>query len=255
MKENYIFVSNKKLVDRVGNCFNDSLAHANLYDGNQRGKIELYTRDEFQNPLHIQKHTTFPRQLILAMFFPQFFYSYEMAEARPLQNEWNEPFHVFGPGEGKLRRRVLRQVDDYRIDRDRWKQETQQTDQFLNKLVDKMNDKAKIYSQEFKIEKGFVKQASARQGLKINAPDENDVIVPFKINGLKTQTAKVRDPDGRIIPGMTRQRVLNKNDINSTHPRLKQAGVFTEQNGNIFINTQNFHGKVWTKLVDKAVAD
>lgn len=178
-----------------------------------------------------------------------------MAQSKPLRNEWNEPFHVYGPGEGKLRHRVLRQVPDYRISRDTWEEETKQSNNFLGKLSEKIHERAQRYREELDVSKTFVKQASARQGLKISAPDEYDVIIPFKMKGLDFQTCKLRDNDGKVIPGMMRQRVLNKDDISRRNPQLAQKEVFTTRDGTTYINTKNLHERIWTKIVDKAVVD
>lgn len=34
-----------------------------------------------------------------------------MATAHALGNEWSQPFHVYGPGEGKLRRNAIRRTE------------------------------------------------------------------------------------------------------------------------------------------------
>lgn len=60
-----------------------------------------------------------------------------MAKSKPFRNEWNEPFHVYGPGEGKLRHRVLRQEQDYRISRDTWEKETRQSNNFLGNIQER----------------------------------------------------------------------------------------------------------------------
>lgn len=178
-----------------------------------------------------------------------------MNQSNTLPNEWSEPFHVYGPGEGKLRRRVLRQVPDYRISRDVWEKETKQTDHFLNNLSQKVCERAQKYSDELIVDRTLIKQASGRQGLKIAAPDEYDVLLPFKMRGLDFQTCKLRDPEGKIIPGMVRLRIVNKDDISRKNPQLAQKGVFTTHDGTTYVNTKNFYERVWTKFIDKAVVD
>ncbi|VDI60951.1 Hypothetical predicted protein [Mytilus galloprovincialis] len=179
-----------------------------------------------------------------------------MAAAKQIKNEWEEPFHVFGQGEQKLRLQILKQVDDYRVDHEEWRKQAEQTDVFLDKLLNKIDEKAQLYSNEVALEKTILKQASARQGLKIDEPDEYDVIVPIIIKGLDIQTARVKDTDGQVMPGLERERVLNKDKVGSTHPLLSRADVFhTTKDGTVYLNSQNFYKKVWVKMLDKALAD
>ncbi|XP_062567329.1 uncharacterized protein LOC134229596 [Saccostrea cucullata] len=177
-----------------------------------------------------------------------------MATAKNLDNEWNQPYHVYGPGEGKLRRRILRQVGDYRIDQKEWQAETKETEKFLGNLTSKICENSGKFNSEFQVSRDYVKQASGRQGLKINSPDEFDIVVPIHLTGLDIQQAKVRNSDGKIMAGLHRQRVLNK-DMSTTHPRLSHEGVFQRQGGNVFLNSKSFHEKVWTGIVDKALED
>ncbi|CAG2221861.1 unnamed protein product [Mytilus edulis] len=179
-----------------------------------------------------------------------------MAAAKQIKNEWEEPFHVFGQGEQKLRLQILKQVDDYRVDHEEWRKQAEQTDVFLDKLLNKIDEKAQLYSSEIALEKTILKQASARQGLKIGEPNEYDVIVPMIIKGLDIQTASVKDTDGKVMPGLERERVLNKDKVGSTNPYLFRADVFhTTKDGTVYLNSQNFYKKVWMKMVDKALSD
>lgn len=150
----------------------------------------------------------------------------------------------------------MKQVPDYRVEREKWEKQTEQTNDFLDKLTEKIYERNLLNANEIEVNKAYLKQASARQGLKINAPDEYDVIIPLIIKGLDIQTACVKDTDGKVISGFERQRVMNKDDLNSTHPRMSNAKVFTTtKDGTVFLNSKNFYQKIWMPEVDKALAD
>ena len=175
-----------------------------------------------------------------------------MATAHELGNEWSQPYHVFGPGEGKLRRNAIRRTGDYRIDEKEWKTHTQETDKFLDNVTARIQENTAKFSEELSLEPRYVRQASARQGLKIHSPDEFDIIVPIRIKGIDFEQSKVRNGDGNVVAGYHKQRVINRN-VSSTHPRLTHSGVFQRQDGNLYLNAKHFHEKVWTGAVDKAL--
>ena len=175
-----------------------------------------------------------------------------MATAHELGNEWSQPYHVYGPGEGKLRRNAIRRTGDYRIDEKEWKTHTQETDKFLDNVTARIQENTAKFSEELSLESRYVRQASARQGLKIHSPDEFDIIVPIRIKGIDFEQSKVRNGEGNVVAGYHKQRVMNKN-VSSTHPRLTKNGVFQQQDGNLYLNAKHFHEKVWTGAVDKAL--
>uniref|UniRef100_K1QTL1 Uncharacterized protein n=1 Tax=Magallana gigas TaxID=29159 RepID=K1QTL1_MAGGI len=102
-----------------------------------------------------------------------------MATAHMLGNHWRQPFHVYGPGEEKLRKNAIRRTGDYRIDPKVWDMKAKETDKFLKDFMTTFQAKtAKKYGAEISLDNDYIRQSSARQGLKNNSPDEYDVIVP-----------------------------------------------------------------------------
>lgn len=172
-----------------------------------------------------------------------------------LGNHWRQPFHVYGPGEEKLRKNAIRRTGDYRIDPKEWEKKAQETDKFLDDFMTTFQEKAaKKYGGEISFDDDYIRQSSARQGLKIYSPDEYDVIVPVRFPEIELQQSKVRNADGKIAAGLNRQRVMNK-DATSTHPCLDRQGVFQRQNGNIYLNAKNFQEKCLTSPLDQTIVE
>lgn len=178
-----------------------------------------------------------------------------MATAHKLGNDWRQPFHVYGPGEEKLRKNAIRRTGDYRIDPKEWEKKAQETDTFLDDFVTTFQEKAaEKYGGEISFVDEYVRQSSARQGLKICSPDEYDVIVPVSINRIDIQQSKLRNADGKIVAGLNKLRVMNKDAI-STHPCLDRQCVFQRQNGNIYLNAKNFQEKCLTSPLDQTIVE
>lgn len=175
-----------------------------------------------------------------------------MATARDLDNDWMEPFHVFGKGEEKMRKNVIKRFGDYRISGEEWRNTTAESDKFLHNLTSVIHGNTGKYVEEFHVSKEYTKQASGRQGLKIHSPDEFDLIQPIHFKGLDLQQSKIINTDGRIASGFNRLRVMNKN-VASSHPRLHHEGIFQREDGNVYLNSKNFHEKVYAGLADKAI--
>ena len=59
------------------------------------------------------------------------------------------------------------------------------------------------------------------------------------MKGLNFQTSKVRDSEEKVIPGIVKQRVMNKGDIQRNNPELSKKDVFSTMNGgNTVIDTK-----------------
>jgi hypothetical protein len=175
-----------------------------------------------------------------------------MATARDLDNDWMEPYHVFGEGEDKLRKSAVRRLGDYRIRKEEWQRATEESDRFLHSLTSNVQGHSRKYGEELSVCEDYVKQASGRQGLKINSPDEFDLIQPIHLADLDLQLVKTKNTDGKIVPGFNRLRVMNR-DVRSTHPRLFHEGMLQQVDGNVYLSSKNLHEKVYAGLADKAL--
>lgn len=160
-----------------------------------------------------------------------------------------------GPGEGKLRKNAVRRTGDYRIDPKEWEKKAQETDKFLDNFMNTFQEKAaKKYGGEISFDDDYIRQSSARQGLKICSPDEYDVIVPVRFPKMELQQSKVRNADGKIAAGLNRHRVINKDAI-SNNACLDRLGIFQRQDGNIYLNAKNFQEKCLTSPLDQAIVE
>lgn len=170
-----------------------------------------------------------------------------------LGNHWRQPFHVYGPGEGKLRKNAIRRTGDYRVNQIEWDRKAQETVKFLNDFTTTFQEKAaKKYGGEISFDDGYIRQSSARQGLTNYSPDEYDVIVPVRFNGIEIQQSKIRNAEGKIAAGLIKLRVINKDAI-STHPCLDRQGVFQRHNGNTYLNAKYFQEKCLTSPLDQTI--
>ena len=126
------------------------------------------------------------------------------------------------------------------------------TDNTLNLILTELRNQAKQHYEGLKIRTYFIKQASARQGLKIDRPDEFDVLVPFEIEGLHLKEVSVTDISERQLPGQIRLCVEDVAQL-ERFPSLKREGVFEFNSGTCFINTNVLQEYVFKSLLDKAL--
>lgn len=124
----------------------------------------------------------------------------------------------------------------------------------LGIILSELKTQALKLSKNLKIDVRFIRQASARQGLKIEKPDEFDAIVPFTFNGLDLQEVRLNDIDGTFLPGQMRMRVLNQSVLDERFPKLQEQGVFQMDEGTCLINTKMLQEKVFKSLMDKTLS-
>lgn len=161
---------------------------------------------------------------------------------------------VFGPGEKSLKSQIQSQTMDYEFSADLWDRACAVVDDVLDIILSELKTQAQKLSDNLEIDVRFIRQASARQGLKIEAPDEFDAIVPFKLKGLDLQEVRLKDTDGTLLPGQMRLRVLNQSVLIGRFPRLQTLGVFQMDQGTCLINSKLLQEKVFKSLMDKTLS-
>ena len=166
-------------------------------------------------------------------------------EGRHLSNAWRFPVDSFGAGERSLKSQIQTQTMQYDFSESVWNQACTVVDDVLGIILSELRNQADCLFDYLKIDVKFIRQASARQGLKIEKPDEFDAIVPFAIEGLDIQEVRLQDSNGQIIPGQMRLRVLNQSDLNQKFPRMHSLGVFKMDQGTCFINTRALQEQVF----------
>uniref|UniRef100_A0A8W8HTF3 Mab-21-like nucleotidyltransferase domain-containing protein n=1 Tax=Magallana gigas TaxID=29159 RepID=A0A8W8HTF3_MAGGI len=146
---------------------------------------------------------------------------------------------------------------DYEFSADLWEQACAVVDEVLDIILSELKTQAQKMSENLEIDVRFIRQASARQGLKIVAPDEFDAIVPFKLKGLDLKEVRLKDTDGKVLPGQMRMSVQNpsaKSVLTERFPRLLTLGVFQMDQGTWLINTKLLQEKVFKSLMDKTLS-
>ena len=175
-----------------------------------------------------------------------------MAGIHKLVNKWIQPYDMYGPCEANLRREMIHRTDNYSIDFKTWESHANKVDKFLDKVFAKINENMVKYKDELIIEPEYIRQGSARQGLKIYFPDEYDIIVPMHVKGIKFERPEVRNDEGNVVSGYHKLKVTNKN-VEETHPHLIHDEVIQGRKDNLYLNAECLHKKLLTGVVDKAL--
>lgn len=124
-----------------------------------------------------------------------------MAGVHKLVNKLIQPYDLYGPCEANLRGKMIHRTNNYSKDFKTWESHSNKADKFLDKVFAKINENMVKYKDELIIEPEYIRQGSARQGLKIYFPDEYDIIVPMHVKGIKFERSEVRNDEGNVAPG------------------------------------------------------
>nr|XP_022335344.1 uncharacterized protein LOC111131873 [Crassostrea virginica] len=168
-------------------------------------------------------------------------------------NAWKYPIDKFAPYELTLQNFLQRQIgSSWDFSRMDWDRACFVTDNFLRTILKELQNQAQRNFEGLVIRSDFIRQASARQGLKTGRPDEFDVLVPFEIEGLQLQEIRLTDISDEYLPGQIRLRVEDLAQI-ERYPSLRRAGVFEMNSGTCLVNTRALQEQVFKSLIDKAV--
>ena len=125
-------------------------------------------------------------------------------------NVWEYPIDEFSPHDGNLKEILQRQIgSSWDFSRMDWDRACSVTDNFLQTILKKLQNQGQKNFEGLVIHEDFIRQASARQGLKIDRPAEFDVLVPFEIEGLRLKEVRLTDISDQYLPGQIRLRVEN----------------------------------------------
>ncbi|XP_061171926.1 uncharacterized protein LOC133181433 [Saccostrea echinata] len=174
-------------------------------------------------------------------------------EGRLLKNAWKAPEDVFGPSEKSLKSQIQAQTMRYDFSSEEWNQACAVVDDVLDIILVELQNQSQRSFEGLTIDKRFIRQAGARQGLKIEIPDEFDAVVPFKLPGLQIQEVRLKNNNGQLIPGQMRLRIINSDDLKIIVPRLNRLGAFQMDQGTCFINTRVLQEQVFKSLMDKTL--
>lgn len=126
-------------------------------------------------------------------------------------NSWSYPKDYFGPNEHNLKFQLHERIGiPWDFSQQEWKRCCFVADDVLRMLLNQMKHQARLDFEGLEIQSDFIRQASARQGMKIIAPAEFDAVIPFTIKGLDLQDVRLRDISDQYLPGQIRILVLDK---------------------------------------------
>lgn len=141
-------------------------------------------------------------------------------------NNWLYPEDHFGPDEYDLKFQLRENIRiPWDFSKNDWERGCSVANAVLRIILNELRNQALLHFEGLEIHSDFIRQASARQGMKIMAPDEFDAVIPFTIKGLDLQEIRLRDISDQYLPGQIRLRVVDVAQIEK-FPSLKRAGVF-----------------------------
>lgn len=164
-------------------------------------------------------------------------------------NSWLYPDDHFAPGEHNLKfqlRDKIRTTWDF--SKDDWDRGCSVADAVLRMILNELRNQAVLHFEGLEIHSDFIRQASARQGMKIIAPDEFDAVIPFTIKGLALKEIRFTDIFDQYLPGQIRLQVVDVAQIDK-FPSLKKAGVFGMKFGTYLIDTKALQEQVFKSLI------
>ncbi|XP_022329345.2 cyclic GMP-AMP synthase-like receptor 1 [Crassostrea virginica] len=168
-------------------------------------------------------------------------------------NVWEYPIDEFSPHDGNLKEILQRQIgSSWDFNKDEWNKACSTINHVLNTILKELRNQAQKHFEGLVIYEDFIRQASARQGLKINEPDEFDALFLFYIEGLRLKEVRLTDISDQYLPGQIRLRVEDVAQL-ERFPSLKRAGVFEMKSGTCLINTRVLQEQVFKSLMDKAL--
>ena len=165
-------------------------------------------------------------------------------------NEWKYPRDKFPRHEKRLKLKLLKRVGStLNFPKLNWDRACSFIDNTLDIILKTLPSAAELLYEGLKIQTVCIKQASARQGLKVDQPDEFDVLVPFEIQGLHLKEVSVTDISDRQLPGQIRLCVEDVAQL-KMYPSLDSNNVFDKNSGRCFINAKALQEKVFKSLLD-----
>lgn len=168
-------------------------------------------------------------------------------------NSWVYPEDRFASNEQNLKFQLTERIGiPWDFSQYDWERGCSVADDVLRIILNELRNQVRLHFEGLEIHSDIIRQASARQGMRIIAPDEFDAVIPFTIAGLVLEEVRLRDISDHYLPGQIRLRVVDVAQIDR-YPSLKEAGVFEMINsGTCFINAKALQELVFKSLMDKA---
>ncbi|KAL3886747.1 hypothetical protein ACJMK2_026724 [Sinanodonta woodiana] len=163
-------------------------------------------------------------------------------------NEWQYPVNEFSWADGNLESKLkyLECVGEFNFSRGVWVNATALVDDVLKELLVEINKRASKF--EGLVFDRYRKQGSAREGLKIRAADEFDVLLEYHIEGLRIRPEPISG-----IPGLGKMKILNPNhEVENRYPTWLRKKIIDVHMGSYFLNSRMIHQTVFESLLDQS---
>ncbi|XP_061194199.1 uncharacterized protein LOC133202397 [Saccostrea echinata] len=162
-------------------------------------------------------------------------------------NEWREPVFEIGLGDVGISEYFTEK--GLHVNHTDWRDSCSIMGNVIRVIAREMKKAANIYFPGLVLDDTFIKQGSSREGLKVCDPLEFDFILPFRIEGLRTQRENVFDCYGNVLPGLFKEKIINDYDA---PPWMRKHSLLEDDFGGKYINTNNLQKKVFTSLLDQS---
>ncbi|KAK3598648.1 hypothetical protein CHS0354_024370 [Potamilus streckersoni] len=186
------------------------------------------------------KINSFSNQLLNDLVRPRF-----CASGLPRRlNEWQKPVSSFARHESVLSLNLKQKLGNFDVTDADWKNGTMVVDVIMELMLKEMKATASF---EGLILDGFLKQGSARDGLKIKAANEFDMLLKYHIT----------DMDIAIIPmsspGLAKLLVRNNEpNLRMSFPSWLAKGVIVKCENSFYLSSRRLHERVFESIIDRS---
>lgn len=165
-------------------------------------------------------------------------------------NEWRIPREINNQ-EMKLAKQLCDASDsELNIEEAEWNKATKAVNKVLDLLMPEIKSEAAKY-EGLVIEK-YVKQGSSREGLKVHAADEFDVLLQFHFENIDYEVEPVQS-GANVLPELAYLSVNSTmKELSFSHEKLHRKGVFCEMQGDPYISTMALQEKVFKSIIAMA---
>ncbi|KAH3775142.1 hypothetical protein DPMN_176539 [Dreissena polymorpha] len=124
----------------------------------------------------------------------------------------------------------------------------------MDLLLKQLREQAKKY-EGLRID-SYIRQGSAREGLKVLNANEFDTMLEFHIEGLEGRIdhAPITNAAGKSIPGFCKLRIygVSFERLEKICPRMFKEGVFVQHGDEVYLSSKVLHEKIFESMVDTA---
>ncbi|KAL3886743.1 hypothetical protein ACJMK2_026720 [Sinanodonta woodiana] len=166
-------------------------------------------------------------------------------------NEWQCPVKEFASADRDLERRLKRLKWEGDLDTFErvWNETTSVVDAILKTVFQIMRAEAREY--EGLVLDGYRKYGSAREGLLVRAPDTFDVLLEYRIDGLRIQP-KPLVKVGVSHPGLGKLKILNAvNEIENKFKTWLRKRIIVIHNNTYFLDSHILHVSIFKSIADR----